>query len=78
MSPNIHEYGEEWQVLDTEPMLFNDHRAPQFTGSCLYYASEGGHVKITHNLRLLHLADAGCVIGLVTKEDANAACAEYD
>jgi len=77
LSHNLNEYGEEWQVIDTEPMLFSDRRAPQFPDSCLHYSSEGGHVKITHNLRRRLLADAGNVIGLVTKEDANAACAEY-
>ena len=77
MSRDINEYGEEWQVRDNEPNLFQDHRAPQFPEPCLYYASDGGQVKKTHNLRRRLMADGGYVSGLVTKEAAYEACADY-
>ena len=77
MSHDINAYGEEWQVRDTEPMLFKDHRAPQYPDSCIYYSSDGGQVVRTHNLRRRLLADAGFVDGLVTKQGAIDACADY-
>ena len=33
---NVNEYGQEWQVLDTEPHLFVDaHRYPQYPEQCI-------------------------------------------
>jgi len=77
MSYDWNEYGEEWQVRDMEPKLFQENRAPQYPDPCIYYASDGGHLKKTHNLRRRLLADGEGENSIVTMEAANNACAEY-
>lgn len=77
MSKDWNAYGEEWQVRDTEPQLFEHQRAPQFPEACVYHAADGGVIKKTHNLRRRLLADGGYVTGLVTMEAAKNACADY-
>jgi len=68
------EYGEEWQVRDTEPKLFQEHRTPQYPDPCIYYVSD--HLKKTHLRRRL-LTDSEGDNGVITKEAANDACADY-
>ena len=77
MSYDWNTYGEEWQVKDTEPKLFQELRAPQYPETCIYYASDNGHMKKTHNLRRRLLNDAEGGIVMVSKEAANDACADY-
>jgi hypothetical protein len=36
MTGNWNSYGEEWQVLDTEPNLFQEKRFPQYPQGCVY------------------------------------------
>ena len=36
MTGNWNSYGEEWQVLDTEPTLFQEQRFPQYPQGCVY------------------------------------------
>ena len=36
MTENWNSYGEEWQVLDTEPNLFQEKRFPQYPQGCVY------------------------------------------
>jgi hypothetical protein len=36
MTGNWNSYGEEWQVLDTEPNLFQEKRFPQYPEGCVY------------------------------------------
>ena len=76
-SHDLNQFGEEWQVMDTEPTLFVDHRAPQFPDPCVYYSSDGVQMMKTHHLRRRLLADGSYMVGLVTMEDAEAACADY-
>ena len=45
ISQNWEEYGEEWQVRDTEPKLFQELRAPQYPDSCIYYVSDADRLK---------------------------------
>ena len=45
MSKNLNDYGEEWQVRDTEPKLFQDQRAPQYPDRCIYLAYDGDQIK---------------------------------
>ena len=74
MSQDWNKYGEEWQVKNTEPRLFQDHRAPQYPDPCTY---QDGKLMKTHNLRHRHLAYIENGMGLVTKEAASEACSNY-
>ena len=78
MSKDWKIYGEEWQVRDTEHKLFQELRAPQYPDSCIYYASDKGHSKKIHNLRRRLLADGEDTKGMVTREAAKDACADFD
>jgi len=57
MSKDWKKYGEEWQVRDTEPKLFQEHRAPQYPDVCIYHLSDDGLSKKTHHLRRCLLYD---------------------
>jgi len=68
MSKDWNIYGEEWQVRDTE----------QYPDSCIYYVSDGGQSKKTHHLRRRLLEDREDNTGMVTREAAKDACADFD
>ena len=76
ISHSWNEYGEEWQVRDTEPKLFREHRAPQYPDACIY-VSDGNHLKKTHNLRRRLLAESEVDNSIVSRQAANDACADY-
>jgi len=48
MTGNWNSYGEEWQVLDTEPNLFQEKRFPQYPEGCVYEST-----SIKKNKRML-------------------------
>ena len=77
MSKEWNKYGEEWQVRDTEPKLFQGHRAPQFPDVCIYHVSDDSLSKKTHNLRRRLLHNAEYDNGKVTREAANAVCDDF-
>jgi hypothetical protein len=54
--------GQEWQVRDTEPMLFQDIRAPQFPERCML-------PRVTN--RRLSLSDRQLAEEICSKVDAN-------
>ena len=58
------------QILDTEPMLFQEVRDPQFPHGCLYESSASSASKLRGSRRLM---DVGTE---VTLEAAEAACAK--
>ncbi len=64
-------YGEEWQVLDVEPKLFQDNRAPQHPAGCLYN-SQPQHSASKNRLRR-RLMDGSFDNG-ISKELAMKAC----
>ena len=70
MAAYVNSYSESWQILDTEPMLFQEVRDPQFPHGCLYESSASSASKLRGNRRLM---DVGTV---VTLEAAEAACAK--
>jgi len=77
MSKDWNKYGEEWQVRDTEQKLFQERRAPQYPGVCIYQVSDDGHSKKTNNLRRRLLNDGEDDNGKITKEAANAVCEDF-
>ncbi len=71
MTGNWNSYGEEWQVRDTEPMLFQESREPQYPVTCSYDADHEDS-KTQLRRRLLHNKNAE---DAVTREEATEACA---
>ncbi len=68
-------YGEEWQVKDGEPKLFQDQdRHPQYPAGCVY---EDTHQKYKSHLRhrRLMMDNTGAADIMVSKADAEDACA---
>lgn len=71
LTGNWNSFGEEWQVNDQDPMLFQDAREPQYPVTCLY--DESPEKK---NLRHRRLLDNGASIKkAMDLEAAMAACA---
>ncbi len=70
MTGNWNSFGEEWQVRDTEPKLFQESREPQYPVTCSYDADkDSSNTQLRR--RLLHNnAEDG-----VTREEAMEACA---
>ncbi len=69
LTGNWNSFGEEWQVKDEDPMLFQDAREPQYPVTCLY--DESSEKK---NLRHRRLLDNGASKAMDLKS-ATAACA---
>ena len=44
---DANQMGREWQVTDTEPMLFNNIRAPQFPETCILPSVTSRRLKMT-------------------------------
>ena len=65
MTGNWNTFGEEWQVLDTEPMLFQERRAPQHPAGCVYESS--GKQK---NVRRRLMDDAATEVTLAIATEA--------
>ena len=65
MTGNWNAFGEEWQVLDTEPMLFRERRAPQHPAGCVYESS--GKQK---NVRRRLVDDAATEVTLAIATEA--------
>jgi hypothetical protein len=53
MTGNWNSYGEEWQVLDTEPNLFQEKRFPQYPQGCVYESTSFKKNKMMLRRRLL-------------------------
>jgi hypothetical protein len=62
-------FGEEWQVRDTDPMLFKERRAPQYPAGCVYEAPKAD-LKAKYVRRRLMEDATG-----VSRDVATAACA---
>jgi hypothetical protein len=73
MTGNWNSYGEEWQVLDTEPSLFQEKRFPQYPQGCVYESSTSFKKKKTMLRRRL-LLDS--VDEAALEMDARKACAK--
>ena len=72
MTGNWNSYGEEWQVLDTEPNLFQEQRFPQYPQGCVYEST-----AFKKNKRILHrrlLSDS--VDEAALEIEARKACAQ--
>lgn len=70
MVGNWNSYSEEWQVLDSEPLLFNERRDPQYPAGCMYEDISNNHSHSKLRRRLLDDAQD------VTIEIATIACAK--
>jgi hypothetical protein len=55
MTGHWNSYGEEWQVLDTEPNLFQEKRFPQYPQGCVYESTKSFKKKKTMLRRRLLL-----------------------
>ena len=79
MTGKWNSYGEEWQVRDTEPMLFQESREPQYPVGCVYnedlvvQTSSAGK-KAQLRRRLFQNTSKKDMI-VVSREDAMEACA---
>ncbi len=69
-------YGEEWQVLNTEPKLFQESRAPQHPAGCSYDAQPQSAATKNRLRRRRRLMD-GSVGDEVSKEVAMKACEQH-
>ena len=72
MTGNWNSYGEEWQVLDTEPNLFQEKRFPQYPQGCVYEST--AFKKNKRMLRRRLLLDS--VDEAALEIDARKACAK--
>ena len=70
-------YGEEWQVNDTDPKLFQDsHRHPQYPVGCLYTTmAEKNMATMSHVRRRLEDTGITHIVGL---QEASKACSHLD
>jgi hypothetical protein len=69
---NTHTYGEEWQVNDVDPKLFQDmKRYPQYPESCLYTAEKKNSYIRGRGRRLMET-------NMVSIEAATDACAHLE
>lgn len=64
----INKYSESWQVRDTDPQLFQQHKLPQYPEKCLYYLPKSA--SNTRSRRLLQRKT-------LTLEEATRACAAH-
>ncbi len=72
MTGNWNSYGEEWQVLDTEPKLFQENRFPQHPQGCVYESTSfKKNKKMLRRRLLLDSFDEAAF-----KSDARKACAK--
>ena len=72
MTGNWNSYGEEWQVLDTEPNLFQEKRFPQYPEGCVYESTSFKKNKGMLRRRLL----LDSVDEAALEIDARKACAK--
>ena len=72
MTGNWNSYGEEWQVLDTEPNLFQEKCFPQYPQGCVYESTAFKKNKRTLRRRLL----LDSVDEAALEIDARKACAK--
>ena len=64
-------HGEEWQILDTEPMLFREKRFPQYPEGCVYDTSAFKQPRNKLRRRLLDSEEQR-----VSLDDARKVCAK--
>jgi len=72
MTGSWNSFGEEWQVLDTEPVLFQEKRTPQYPQGCVYEAST---FKKNKQLRRRLLVNSSSD-AVTFESDARKACAK--
>jgi len=73
----LNDFGQSWQVLDTDPNLFQERREPQFPARCLFEAPShsisgtmNGNIRGGRRRRLFEQEEKS----VVTPEEAAAAC----
>jgi hypothetical protein len=71
MTGNWNSFGEEWQVLDTEPALFQEKRTPQYPQGCVYEATFKKNKHLRRRLLMDFPDDA-----VTFESDARKACAK--
>jgi hypothetical protein len=62
-------FGEEWQVIDTEPKLFQENRIPQYPAGCRYETKQSTK-RLRRRRRLMELKEDEEVVTIETATDA--------